>query len=69
MIAPLAALVKGWKTVAFNVLASVLPILTLTEVRDVLPAEYLPWYALAVALGNLALRHYTTTPAAYKAPK
>lgn len=57
---------KGWRTVVFNVLAAVLPILELTELRDVLPPDWLPWYALAVAIGNIWLRSITTTPMGQK---
>ena len=53
---------KGWKTVVFNVLAAIVPILELTEMRDVVPEQYLPFYALAVAMGNVYLRSITTTP-------
>ena len=52
---------KGWKTVAFNVLAAVVPILELTELKGLVPADYLPFYALVVALGNVYLRSITTT--------
>lgn len=53
---------KGWKTVTFNLLAAIVPILELTELRDVVPEQYLPFYALAVAMGNVYLRSITTTP-------
>jgi hypothetical protein len=53
---------KGWKTVTFNLLAAIVPILELTELRDVVPEQYLPFYALAVAMGNMYLRSITTTP-------
>lgn len=53
---------KGWKTVTFNVLAAVVPILELTELKGIVPEEYLPFYALAVAMGNVYLRSVTTTP-------
>jgi hypothetical protein len=53
---------KGWKTVTFNVLAAIVPILELTEIRGVVPEQYLPFYALAVAVGNVYLRSITTTP-------
>tara|TARA_R110000744_G_scaffold158130_1_gene274108 strand:- start:302 stop:490 length:189 start_codon:yes stop_codon:yes gene_type:complete len=53
---------KGWKTVTFNVLAAVVPLLELTELKGLVPAEYLPYYALSVALGNMYLRSITTTP-------
>lgn len=52
---------KGWKTVAFNVLAAIVPILELTELKGLVPADYLPFYALSVALGNVYLRSITTT--------
>lgn len=52
---------KGWKTVAFNVLAAIVPILELTELKGLVPADYLPFYALAVALCNVYLRSITTT--------
>jgi len=55
-------ILKGWKTVTFNVLAAIVPVLELTELKDVVPEEYLPFYALAVALGNVYLRSVTTTP-------
>lgn len=53
---------KGWKTVVFNVLAAAVPILELTELKGIIPSEYLPYYVLAVALGNMYLRSITTTP-------
>ncbi len=53
---------KGWKTVTFNVLAAVVPILELTEMKGIVPEEYLPFYVLAVAMGNVYLRSVTTTP-------
>ena len=53
---------KGYRTIVANVLFAVLPILELTELRDVLPPDWLPFYALGVALANMLLRHITTTP-------
>jgi hypothetical protein len=53
---------KGWKTVTFNVLAAIVPILELTEMKGIVPEEYLPFYALAVAMGNVYLRSITSTP-------
>lgn len=53
---------KGWRTIAFNILAAIVPILELTELRDVIPSEYIPWYMLGVVLANMALRYVTTTP-------
>lgn len=53
---------KGWKTVTFNVLAAIVPLLELTEMKGIVPEEYLPFYALAVAMGNVYLRSVTSTP-------
>lgn len=53
---------KGWKTVTFNVLAAIVPLLELTELKGIVPEEYLPFYALAVAMGNVYLRSVTSTP-------
>ena len=57
---------KGYRTIAANVLFAVVPILELTEFRDVLPPDWLPWYSLGVVLANLALRYVTTTPVGSK---
>lgn len=53
---------KGWRTIVFNVLAAIVPVLELTELRAVIPADWLPWYMLGVVLANMALRYVTTTP-------
>lgn len=53
---------KGWRTIAFNVLAAIVPVLELTELKAVIPAEWLPWYMLGVVLANMFLRYLTTTP-------
>ena len=60
---------KGWRTVALNVVASVplileavLAVVSVPEFAGVLPEGWLPWYALGLAIGNLALRSVTTTP-------
>tara|TARA_R110000824_G_scaffold44036_1_gene128434 strand:+ start:1356 stop:1571 length:216 start_codon:yes stop_codon:yes gene_type:complete len=58
---------KGYKTVIFNLLAAIVPLMELTEMKGVVPEESLPFYVLAVALGNLYLRTVTTTPVGKKA--
>tara|TARA_R110000772_G_scaffold165027_2_gene276370 strand:+ start:263 stop:451 length:189 start_codon:yes stop_codon:yes gene_type:complete len=52
---------KGWKTVVFNVLAAVVPLMELTEFKGLVPVEYLPYYVLAITLGNVYLRSITTS--------
>lgn len=54
---------KGWKTRIVNGLASIIPILELTEVYDVIPDQYLVWYALGLVLVNMWLREVTNTKA------
>ena len=55
-------MLKGYKTIIFNVLAAVVPIMEITELNAVIPDAYLPFYIVAVALCNLYLRTVTTTP-------
>jgi len=55
-------MLKGWRTVALNTLAAVVPLLELTELSDVVPDDWLPWYALTLAVANVWLRALTTTP-------
>jgi len=57
---------KGFRTITANILFAVVPVLELTEFRDVLPSEWLPWYTLSVVLANMALRVITTTPVGTK---
>jgi len=57
---------KGFRTIVANILFAVVPVLELTEFRDVLPSEWLPWYTLSVVLANMALRVITTTPVGTK---
>ena len=52
---------RGWRTLIVNGLMAVMPILELTEFRDVLPQDWLKWYALGVVLANMYLRYITTT--------
>lgn len=54
-------MLKGYRTMVVNAVASVLPILEMTELVNVLPSEWLPWYALIVALLNMYMRSITTT--------
>jgi len=55
-------MLKGYKTLLFNILAAIIPILELTELRYIIPEEYMPVYMLVVAIGNVYLRTVTTTP-------
>lgn len=55
-------MLKGYKTLVFNLLAAVVPLLELTELKAVVPDDYMPIYMLVVALGNVYLRTITTSP-------
>ena len=60
-------MLKGYKTIIFNLLAAVVPLMELTELKAVVPDDYLPIYLLVVAIGNVLLRSITTTPVGKKA--
>ena len=60
---------KGYKTILFNVLAAIAPVLDvivflggMPEVGRIIPPEYYPLYTVGVALANKGLRMVTTTP-------
>ncbi|MEM8713533.1 MAG: hypothetical protein AAGG01_21525 [Planctomycetota bacterium] len=55
-------MLKGYRTMILNALASVLPVLELTEWYAVLPDGWVPYYVLALALLNMWMRSITTTP-------
>lgn len=57
---------KGWRTLAFNILSAIVPILSLTEFRGVLPEAWLPLWMLFVAVANVVLRMVTTSPVGRK---
>ena len=59
-------MMKGYRTVAFNVLSMMVPILSLPEFHGVVPVEYLPFWMLFVAVANVTLRMITTTPVGKK---
>jgi hypothetical protein len=53
---------KGWKTLTFNILMALVPILEMRELLPFIPQDYMALYALVVAMGNMYLRSITTTP-------
>ncbi|MCI5049523.1 MAG: hypothetical protein MRY32_04245 [Rickettsiales bacterium] len=53
---------KGWRTVLFNILAAVMPVLETAGVDLGLEGQSLAFYGLGVAIGNIVLRFLTTTP-------
>ncbi len=53
---------KGWKTVLFNILAAIAPVLEASGADLGLTGNAAAGYALGVSIINLVLRFYTTTP-------
>lgn len=68
MLAKLRDRLRGWKTLIANVLFAVVPVMELTEFRNVVPESLLPWYALFVVLANMYLRSITKTPVGRSKP-
>lgn len=58
-------MLKGWKTLAFNLAALVLLLLNSPELLDMFPGKE-KLFAFAVILINAALRFLTTTPVGFK---
>lgn len=52
---------KGWKTVLFNVLAAIVPVLEVSGADLGLDGQGLAIYGLGVTIANLVLRYLTTT--------
>jgi len=52
---------KGFRTILFNILGAVLPILELSEFTNLLSSDQLAIYALGMTIGNGILRYLTTT--------
>lgn len=59
-------MLKGYRTIIVNTALMILPVLDLVEVRDVIPDQWMPWYALGMAVANMWLRAVTTTPVGQK---
>ena len=55
-------MITGWKTVGFNVLAAILPVLEVSGVELGLEGNALALYGLGVTVGNVILRFFTKTP-------
>ena len=69
----LSSRLKGWRTLAFNIVAGIAPAWDVTmaligflladpDLPKLIPVEYLPYYTTAVALANIYLRSITTGP-------
>jgi len=52
----------GWKTVVFNIIAAIMPVLEVSGVELGLEGNLLAAYAFGITVINLALRFVTKTP-------
>ncbi len=52
---------KGYKTVLFNILAAIMPVLEASGQDLGLEGDKLAYYALGVTIGNIILRFFTDT--------
>lgn len=53
---------KGYKTIVFNILAAIMPVLEASGADLGLTGQAATYYALGVTIVNLILRQFTTTP-------
>lgn len=53
---------KGFKTLTFNAVATIVPFLGMAEVIEIIPPEYMAHYIVVMALGNAVLRWMTDSP-------
>lgn len=60
---------KGYRTLIFNALAAILPVLELLRENAVIPEQYMDEYVLLVLIGNGILRYLTDTPVGNKEPQ
>ena len=53
---------KGWRTLTVNILSVAISIAEIQEWTDIIAPEYQSYFALGLAVANIALRYITTTP-------
>lgn len=53
---------KGWRTLAANILTIVTSVLELSRVTDYLSNDQALWFVVGLAGANIALRLLTSTP-------
>jgi len=57
---------KGYRTLIFNLLAAILPVLQAADLTAVLSPQGIAAYGVATAVANIGLRALTTTPVGKK---
>ena len=55
-------MLKGYKTVIFNIVAAIMPVLEASGADLGLTGQGLALYGLGITIGNIVLRYLTTTP-------
>lgn len=55
-------MLKGYKTVIFNIIVMILPVMDAINVTQILSPQGACYYSLFVAIGNAILRFYTDSP-------
>ena len=53
---------KGWRTLAFNILAAIFALLETSDLTNLVPDQYLPGVIIGISVINVVLRVITTTP-------
>ncbi len=53
---------KGFRTIGFNILAAILPILEAADLTDTFGTNGMAIYGVIMAAANIYLRSVTTTP-------
>jgi hypothetical protein len=53
---------KGFRTLGFNLLAAILPVLQAADLTQILGVQGMSIYGIAITAANVALRSITTTP-------
>lgn len=55
-------MLKGWKTITFNILTAIFGVLEVSDFTDIVPASWQGGVVTLVALVNIFLRMNTNTP-------
>ncbi len=55
-------MLKGWKTILFNIASAVFGVLELSDLTDIVPPEYQGIVVTLVSVVNIFLRMNTNTP-------
>ena len=54
--------IKGWRTLAWNVINAVVPVMQMAESAYQIPTAWMPYWIGVFIVGNIVLRMNTTGP-------